>query len=99
MFKMLHLDQLCIKQLLKVSKWFYFFIYLCQKIEISKKKFKKLIRRPSPFIWQSRVGHWEKGGSVHVLWTFYFYLFSVLLGLYFMEQVAAQAISAGKMLF
>ena len=40
-----------------------------------------------------------EGGSVHVLWTFYFYLFSVLLGLYFMEQVAAQAISAGKMLF
>ena len=43
MFKIAYHDPLCTKQLLHFSKWLYFFIYLCQKIEISKKNFEILI--------------------------------------------------------
>ena len=36
MVKIAYLDNLCTKQLPKFCKWFYFFIYLCRKVEILK---------------------------------------------------------------
>ena len=41
MFKMAYLDQLCTKQLLKLPKCFYFFIYLTQNIDILPQKSQK----------------------------------------------------------
>ena len=41
MFKMAYLDQLCTKQLLKLPKCFYFFIYLSQNIDILPQKSQK----------------------------------------------------------